>query len=114
LQATGSAIQPNTSSVIVSIIALMSTYGSTLAVDRLGRKFLLLVSVVVMGISTLLIGAFFLGKDFNYDVSPVSFIPLVSLCTFIVAFSVGIGPVTWIMMGEIFPVQIKGEIVMLR
>lgn len=89
----------------------MSTYGSTMAVDRLGRKFLLLVSVIVMGICTLLIGAFFLGKDFNYDVSPVSFLPLVSLCAFIVAFSIGIGPVTWIMMGEIFPAQIQGKII---
>lgn len=111
LQATGSKIQPSTSTIIIGVIAVISTYISTLAIDRLGRKILLLFSVVAMGICTLLIGEFFYLKKAYSDVSfIVGLIPLISLCVFIITFSMGFGPIPWLMMGEIFPSQIKGKI----
>jgi len=82
---------------------------STLVVDKWGRKILLLNSVVAMGICTFFIGGFFYAKDHHYDVSSVGFIPLLSLCVFIILFSVGFGPIPWMLMGEIFPAQIKGK-----
>jgi len=109
LQATGSEIQPNICTVIIGVVAVVFTYISTLVVDKLGRKILLLYSIVIMGICTFFIGGFFYAKDFNYDVSPFGFIPLISLCIFIIVFSVGFGPIPWMMMGEIFPAQIKGN-----
>ncbi|VVC25779.1 Sugar/inositol transporter,Major facilitator superfamily domain,Major facilitator, sugar transporter- [Cinara cedri] len=106
--ATGSTISSNTSTIIVGVMAVLSTYFSTLVIDRLGRKILLLYSVVAMGITTFLIGGFFYAKDTFYDVSSIGYVPLVSLCVFIVMFSIGFGPIPWMMMGEIFPTQIKG------
>lgn len=91
-------------------MAVVSTYFSTLLIDRLGRKILLMYSVVAMGISTFFLGGFFYAKNFNYDTSFITFVPLVSLCTFIIMFSVGFGPIPWMLMGEIFPAQIKGKI----
>jgi len=82
---------------------------STLVVDKLGRKILLLYSIIAMGICTFLIGGFFYAKDSNYDVSSIGFIPLLSLCVFIILFSIGFGPIPWMLMGEIFPAQIKGN-----
>lgn len=90
-------------------MAVFSTYFSTLVIDRLGRKILLLYSVVAMGITTFLIGGFFYAKDTYYDVSSIEYVPLVALCVFIIMFSVGFGPIPWMMMGEIFPTQIKGN-----
>jgi len=90
-------------------MAVLSTYVSTLVVDKLGRKILLLYSVTAMGICTFFIGGFFYAKDSNYDVSSIGFIPLVSLCVFIILFSIGFGPIPWMLMGEIFPAQIKGN-----
>lgn len=91
-------------------MAVIATYISTLIVDKLGRKILLLYSIVIMGISTFFIGGFFYLQLKLYDVSYIGFVPLVSLCTFIILFSMGFGPVPWMMMGEIFPPQIKGKI----
>lgn len=91
-------------------MAVISTYISTLVVDKLGRKILLLFSVVSMGICTFLIGGFFYAKDSNYNVTSIAFIPLVALCIFIIAFSMGFGPIPWMMIGEIFPAQIKGKL----
>lgn len=110
LQETGSKIGPNVSTVIIGVMGVIATYVSTLIIDTLGRKILLLYSVVIMGISTFFIGGFFYLMEYKYDVSSITFIPLVSLCTFIILFSMGFGPVPWMMMGEIFPAQIKGKI----
>jgi len=104
----GSAMEPNTSTIIVGVMSVLATYISTLIVDRLGRKILLLCSIVVMGICTLLIGAFFYMKSNDYDVSAIGFIPLASMCMFIILFSLGFGPIPWMLIGEIFPAQIKG------
>jgi len=110
LQEAGSAMEPNVSTIIVGVMSVIATYISTLVVDRLGRKILLLGSIIVMGICTLLIGAFFFMKENGYDVSAIGFIPLVSMCSFIVLFSVGFGPIPWMLIGEIFPAQIKGKL----
>lgn len=91
-------------------MAVVSTYVSTLVVDKLGRKILLLYSVVTMGICTFCIGGFFYAREFQYNISYIEFVPLVALCIFVVLFSMGFGPIPWMMMGEIFPVQIKSKI----
>lgn len=104
----GSAMEPNVSTIIVGVMSVIVTYISTLIVDKLGRKILLLISIIVMGICTLLIGAFFFLKEHEYDVSSIGLIPLVSMCLFIILFSVGFGPIPWMLIGEIFPAQIKG------
>jgi len=103
-------MEPNTSTIIVGIMSVIATYVSTLIVDRLGRKILLLSSIIVMGICTLLIGAFFYMKAYEYNVSSIGFIPLTSMCVFIILFSLGFGPIPWMLIGEIFPAQIKGKL----
>lgn len=102
-------MEPNVSTIIVGVMSVIATYVSTLVVDRLGRKILLLSSIIVMGICTLLIGAFFFMKENQYDVSSIGFIPLVSMCLFLILFSIGFGPIPWMLIGEIFPAQIKGK-----
>lgn len=89
----------------------MSTYVSTLIVDKLGRKILLLYSAIIMGLSTFCIGEFFYLKYLKHDTSYFGFVPLIAMCAFIILFSVGFGPIPWMLMGEIFPIQIKGEII---
>lgn len=106
-------MEPNTSTIIVGIMSVIATYVSTLIVDKLGRKILLLSSIVVMGICTFLIGVFFYLKAKEYDTSSIGFIPLASLCVFIILFSIGFGPIPWMLVGEIFPAQIKGKLLII-
>ena len=37
-------------------------------------------------------------------------IPLIALVVYVVSFSIGFGPIPWLMMGEIFPSRIRGII----
>lgn len=69
---------------------------------------LLLISSGFMCLCTLLLGVFFYLKDNGEDVSAITWLPLVSLCVFMITFSIGFGPIPWMILGELFPPAIKG------
>ncbi|KAK6618642.1 hypothetical protein RUM43_013033 [Polyplax serrata] len=100
---------PNVSSIIVGVVQVISTFISTLIVDRLGRKILLVLSASIMSICTLLLGVFFYLKESDKDVSSITWLPLLSLCVFIVSFSIGFGPIPWMILGELFSPSIKSS-----
>ncbi len=60
-----------------------------------------------MIVSLLCFGGYFFAKNV-YSVSPPGWIPLIALMVYVVSFSVGFGPIPWLMMGEIFPGRIRG------
>ncbi|PSN36458.1 hypothetical protein C0J52_18340 [Blattella germanica] len=108
-EAAGSTMEPSLCTIIVGTIQVIATFLSTLIVDRLGRRILLLISDSVMAICALALGVFFYMLDaVEDDVSSYNWLPLVSVCLFIVVFSLGYGPIPWMMMGELFSPQIKG------
>jgi SP family facilitated glucose transporter-like MFS transporter 8 len=106
-QSAGSDLEPDTQTIIVGVIQVVFTFISTLVIDRLGRRILLIISDLVMAICTLLIGVYFYLLT-HQDVSDLGWLPLTSVCLFIVAFSLGYGPIPWMMVGELFAPNIKG------
>lgn len=102
-------IDAGIATIIVGIMQVVATFVASLVVDRLGRRMLLLVSDALMAICTLFLGIYFFLKDRDESsVDNISWLPIVSLCIFIVAFSIGFGPVPWLMMGELFASDVKG------
>lgn len=85
----------------------MATLASTVLVDKAGRKVLLFASAAMMSACLLALGVFFHLKLIGCDLSGLSSLPLISLMIFIVMFSIGFGPIPWMMMGEIFPPRTK-------
>lgn len=49
----------------------------------------------------------FSEKD-KSSVEGLGWLPILIVCTYFVSFSIGSGPVPWLMVGEIFPAEIKG------
>lgn len=108
-QSAGSSMDSGIQTIIVGTVSVVVTFVSTIVVDRLGRRPLLLLSDFFMAICTTLLGLYFFLKDgLKYDVSSISWLPVLSVCTFIVMFSLGFGPIPWMFMSEIFPRQISG------
>ncbi|MFI8305361.1 sugar porter family MFS transporter [Streptomyces sp. NPDC085927] len=89
-------------SVFIGVVNVIVTVVSVYLVDRIGRRPLLLFSLVGMGISIAL-----LGVAFSADLAPV--LMLVFMMLYIVAFGVGMGPVFWVMLGELFPPAQRAE-----
>merc|ERR1711978_705565 len=78
--------------------------------DKLGRRILLLLSAGLMVISISLLGLYFFIED-NLDNktlgAKISWLPVTSLSVFVSVFSVGFGPIPWLMMSELFSPEVK-------
>ncbi|ALC44659.1 CG10960 [Drosophila busckii] len=102
-------IDPSLSTVLIGVMQVVATFVSTVVVDKLGRRLLLLASGSVMALSTTAIGVYFYMKDQDAaSVTNLGWLPVASLCIFMIMFSIGYGPVPWLMMGELFATDIKG------
>ena len=107
--------------------AVLSTAISLFIVDRLGRKFLLLMSATGMLIGTTMLGTYFYvvrcnlsqNSSSSLDTSIVAssgahcspqLVPLVvvSIIVFSASYSIGWGPVAFVLVGELIPLRVRG------
>ena len=86
--------------LIVTAIALV-------LVARVGRRPLLLVGIAGMTISLVFLGAGFVFAT-SAQASAVGTITAISLIAYISFFAIGLGPVFWLLISEIFPLQARG------
>jgi len=99
--------------VIGGTINVASTLIAIALVDRWGRKPLLLTGsvgmAVFLGILAAVFGTSAVGPDGSLALSrPAGLVALVSANLYIVAFGMSWGPVMWVMLGEMFPNQMRG------
>ncbi|XP_014016062.1 solute carrier family 2, facilitated glucose transporter member 8 [Salmo salar] len=110
--------------VVVAATQVVFTAVAALVMDRAGRKLLLIVSGVFMCLSTAAFGVYFKLSSENHGNSSglclvesplaqnpaadLSWLALSSMGFFITGFSLGWGPIPWLVMSEIFPTRVKG------
>jgi SP family arabinose:H+ symporter-like MFS transporter len=87
--------------IITQAVNLTLTLVAIAVVDRLGRKPLLLLTSTAMGVSLVLLGWAFHQQLPNTWV--VVFIQL-----YMASFAVGMGPVVWVVLAEMFPTRTRG------
>lgn len=81
----------------------MATLLGTFLVDRVGRIALLVLSSIFMSLMLMALGVYFYLLDAESSLIPkLSWLPLTSLCIHLVAYSVGYGPLPWLLMSEIY------------
>lgn len=84
---------------------MAATYVSTLLIDRAGRKILLITSGFVMAFCLTSLGIYFI---FGQNNPSLAMVPLACVAIYIIMFSIGFGPIPWMMVGELFTAQLKG------
>ncbi len=87
--------------IIVGAVNLLFTVVAIMTVDRFGRKPLMIIGSIGMGISMAALGLTFY---FNQ----VGMLSLVFMLTYTAAFAMSWGPVCWVLLAEIFPNSIRG------
>jgi MFS transporter, SP family, xylose:H+ symportor len=87
--------------IIVGIVNLSFTVVAILTVDRFGRKPLMIIGALGMAISMIALGFAFYLKN-------AGMVALVFMLTYTASFAVSWGPVTWVLLSEIFPNSIRG------
>jgi MFS transporter, SP family, xylose:H+ symportor len=88
--------------IIVGAVNLTFTVVAILTVDRFGRRPLQIIGALVMAVSMATLGtAFWLGGQ--------GMLALIAMLVYTAGFAVSWGPVTWVLLSEIFPNQIRGK-----
>ncbi|XP_011312356.1 facilitated trehalose transporter Tret1-like [Fopius arisanus] len=106
-EAAGSSMSSDVAAIVVALVQFVMSGVAAVIVDRAGRKPLLILSSSLMGISLIALGIYFKVKDSGSDVSSLGWLPLTSLTLFMIAFSVGLGPIAWMLMPELFTIETK-------
>lgn len=89
--------------IIVGAINMLFTFIAIRTVDKKGRKPLQIVGALGMAFSMLLLGfAFFLELSGS--------VALIAMLIYVASFALSWGPVTWVLLSEIFPNSIKGAL----
>jgi SP family xylose:H+ symportor-like MFS transporter len=88
--------------IIVGAVNLLFTIVAVLTVDRLGRKPLQIIGALVMAVSMIALGS-------NFMLHGKGIVALISMLVYIAGFAMSWGPVTWVLLSEIFPNQIRGK-----
>jgi len=91
-----------------SAMQVIGTAVSILLVDRFGRRVLLIVSDVFMALSLSTLALCFILEDQYEGKELFSTLQLVSLMLYIFTFSIGFGPLPWVLNAELFPKEAKG------
>lgn len=88
--------------IIVGIINLSFTILAIFTVDRWGRKSLQMAGAIGM--------AFFMGVlGFTFFMEQVNLVALICMLGYVACFALSWGPVTWVLLSEIFPNRIRGR-----
>ena len=98
-QDAGSTVEPDLATIVVGLVIVLSTLVSVVLVDRLGRRVLLLASDAIMTLCLLTLGVFFQLKSSD-SADGLGWLPLVSLMLYVFSFSIGFGPIPWLMMSK--------------
>ena len=99
--------------VLSGLVNILATIPAIVLIDRIGRKPLLLAGSVGMaltlGAMAIVFGTAGVGPDGKPLLSHMEAVAgLVAANLYIVAFGVSWGPVMWVLLGEMFPNQLRG------
>ncbi|MFR0357286.1 sugar porter family MFS transporter [Streptomyces sediminimaris] len=106
LQQTGlSADSAVSQALSVGITNVVFTVVAVLLLDKVGRRPLLLTGTALLTVALAGLGVYFAVPALR-DSAP--WMALVALVLYIAAFAIGLGPVFWLMISEIFPQTLRG------
>ena len=109
---SGSKLSPKVSVLIIAGIGFISSFGSTLLVDRISKRVIFLISGTLIGILMGAVGLFFFLKlHVKTDVSSITWIPLAAFISLHIIYSLGLSIIPFILLGELFGMNVKGSAV---
>ena len=75
-------------------------------IDSVGRRALLLIGLLGMAVCLVLLG---LGVAIGGSSAALGWITAFSLAAYVGFFAIGLGPVFWLLIAEIFPLDVRGR-----
>ncbi|KAG2596391.1 hypothetical protein PVAP13_5KG157607 [Panicum virgatum] len=98
----------NTGMLAMVAVQIPMTGLGVLLMEKAGRRPLLMVSAAGTCLGCLLVGFSFLAKEHHWGKDLNILLALAGILTFGGSFSLGMGGIPWVIMSEIFPINMKG------
>jgi sugar porter (SP) family MFS transporter len=90
--------------VFIGLTNVIFTVVAVLLLDRLGRRSLLLAGTAGLLVGLVILGIFFGFPGLQHS---APWLALAALLIYIASFAVGLGPVFWLMISEVYPQQVR-------
>lgn len=102
-------VDPQEFVIYANVISVVSTVLSIRLIDKLGRRFLIIVSSIgtTLGLSGL--GLHFYLLDSGVDSQSIQWLPIAAILLFTITFTVGFMTVPSTVLSEIFPASVKSS-----
>lgn len=94
-------------SVIFDFVQLFAAISACFLVDTIGRRPLMLCSIVGAGLCTMAIGVYFVLER-HMDVTELGWLPVTAMFAFMVSYTLGILPLLTVITAKLFPEHLKG------
>ncbi len=91
--------------MIMGMVNLIFVTISILVVDKIGRRKLMIIGPAGMGIFLFCISGAYLTNHFT------GLLPLILMMGYLAFFALSLGPIVWVLLGEIFPNRIRSRAV---
>lgn len=106
----GTSISAEDCTIIVGALQVVVLFVATALADRVGRKILLIISSVGSSASLTILGVSFYmkaskGQEF---LDSFGWLPLVAIGIFFMSYATGLGPLPWVLLGEMIPLRARG------
>nr|XP_046916618.1 facilitated trehalose transporter Tret1-like [Dermatophagoides farinae] len=106
-QDSGVNIDPQLASIIVNFALFISCLFSGIFMNYLGHRLWLFISSIGMSMTMLMMALYYYFQSSN---DQTSCIPLICLIIFSISFACGFGPIPWMIIGEITPIEAMGMV----
>ncbi|XP_043248497.1 facilitated trehalose transporter Tret1-like isoform X1 [Colletes gigas] len=98
-------------SIILATVHLVSYLLCILHVDRIGRRPLMITSVIGVTVCSFLLGVFFCMQEHHVDVTRLQWMAFVAILFYAASISLGLASVPFVVMNEICPMYAKATCV---
>ncbi|XP_044250896.1 facilitated trehalose transporter Tret1-like [Drosophila takahashii] len=105
-KASGSIVDVNTATIIIGIVQIVGVYTSTILVDIVGRRVLMLISTLGVGIGCIAFGCFTYFAE-SHDLTDYNWLPLVLMIFICYVANIGLIGIFFLVLVELFPVKIR-------
>src|ERR1700722_4323365 len=96
----------------IGAVNVLATFIAIAFIDHFGRRPLLIAGLIGMGLSLAAVGfAFQQSGAATAGQGSTGVVTLVALVVFIISFAFSLGPVTWTVINEIYPGEVRGRAV---
>ena len=93
-----------TQALFIGLTNVVFTIVAILLLDKVGRRVFLLAGTATLTVALVLLGIFFYSPSLQHSAPHLG---LAALLLYIAGFAVGLGPVFWLMISEIYPLSIR-------